>query len=90
MRRFAAVLLVVGLLAPAGEVAASRKCDPKRTTCPGAAVKYKNCTALRAVHRAGVARDAAAAGKTGAHVDADLYKMNAGMDRDRDGIACES
>jgi len=79
-------LAIVGLVSP---VDASTKCDPKKQKCPATAVKYKNCTELRKVHRNGVARDATAAGKTGATVDAATYKANAGSDRDKDGIACE-
>ena len=86
-------LAVVGLVSP---VDASKwaqttpiPCDPKKRKCPAAAVRYKNCTELRKVHRNGVVRDATAAGKTGATVDAATYKANAGSDRDKDGIACE-
>ena len=48
-----------------------------------------NCTELRKVYPRGVARDAKAAGSGGATVDAKTYKLNAGADRDKDGIACE-
>jgi hypothetical protein len=65
-------------------------CDPKRKKCPATAIKYKNCTELRKAHPRGVARDAAAAGRSGATVDAAIYKANAGSDRDKDGIACEN
>jgi hypothetical protein len=64
-----------------GRDAKGRKCSP---------VKHKNCTALRAVYPKGVARDAKSAASTGATVDAAQYKLHAGLDRDKDGIACES
>ena len=83
------VLVVLCVFGFASPVAASTKCDPRRTKCPGAAVKYKNCTEMRKVHPRGVARDAKAAGATGATVDAATYKVNAGSDRDKDGVACE-
>jgi hypothetical protein len=51
--------------------------------------KYKNCTELRKVYPRGVARDLKSAGSSGATVDARTYKLNAGSDRDKDGIACE-
>lgn len=64
-----------------GRDSKGRKCSP---------VKHKNCTALRAVYPKGVARDAKSAAATGATVDAAQYKLHAGLDRDKDGIACES
>ena len=64
-----------------GRDAKGRKCSP---------VKHKNCTALRAVYPKGVARDAKSAASTGATVDAAQYQLHAGLDRDKDGIACES
>ncbi|MFM8956526.1 MAG: excalibur calcium-binding domain-containing protein [Actinomycetota bacterium] len=85
-------LAIVGLVSPVDASTWPQyrpPCDPKKEKCLASAVKYKNCTELRKVHRNGVARDATAAGKTGATVDADTYKANAGLDRDKDGIACE-
>lgn len=64
-----------------GRDAKGRKCSP---------VKFKNCTALRTVYPKGVARDTKSAAKTGATVDAGQYQRHAGLDRDKDGIACES
>lgn len=91
MRRFTisalVVLTVLGLTSPAQ---ANKRCDPRRQKCPAAAVRFKNCTDLRKVHPRGVARDTASAGGTGATVDEATYKANAGSDRDKDGIACES
>lgn len=88
-RALAAAAIVAASLIVASPVDAATKCDPKRQKCPAAAIRYKNCTDLRKVHPRGVARDAAAAGATGATVDAATYKANAGADRDKDGIACE-
>ena len=50
---------------------------------------YKNCTELRKVYPAGVAKSAKAAGTTGAAVNPKVYKENAKSDRDNDGVACE-
>jgi hypothetical protein len=66
-----------------------------------ATVKYKNCKALNKVHPSGVAKPGAqdtkkAKGKKVAVTtngvptyDGALYKKNKGLDRDKDGIACE-
>jgi hypothetical protein len=51
---------------------------------------FKNCTELRKVYPAGVAKSAKAAGATGAVVNSKVYKENAKSDRDNDGVACES
>ncbi len=53
------------------------------------AKKFKNCTELRKTFSKGVAKDAKSAGKTGATVNAKIYKLNIGSDRDKDGVACE-
>jgi hypothetical protein len=66
---------------PKGRHSESRKCVP---------VKYKTCASLRTVYPKGVARDAKSAASTGAIVDATWYRLHAGLDRDKDGIACES
>ncbi len=82
MKRIISIAIVVAVLvgfAPAVS-ASSTMPTPK---------KYKNCTELRKVYPKGVARNAKAAGSTGATVDAKTYKLNAGADRDKDGIACE-
>jgi Excalibur calcium-binding domain len=78
----AVALAALGLIAPAADAAAPRK--------------FANCTALTAVFPHGV-------GKPGArdHVsghgkpitkwthDAATYSRNTGLDRDKDGVACE-
>lgn len=51
--------------------------------------KFKNCTELRKTFPKGVAKDAKSAGNTGATVNAKVYKLNIGSDRDKDGVACE-
>jgi hypothetical protein len=80
MRRV--LILVATMLVGFGPVAsASSKTPPPK--------KYKNCTELRKVYPRGVARDLKSAGSSGATVDAGTYKLNAGSDRDKDGIACE-
>jgi hypothetical protein len=66
-----------------------------------ATVKYKNCKALNKVHPSGVAKPGAIdtkkvkgkkvpVTKTGTPTfSAALYKKNKGLDRDKDGVACE-
>lgn len=58
------------------------------------AIAYKNCKALNAVYKGGVAKDAKVknvGGKTkhAPFVSAEVYKLNKKSDRDNDGIACE-
>ncbi|MDO7906775.1 excalibur calcium-binding domain-containing protein [Paenibacillus sp. JX-17] len=60
----------------------------------GAAQKYKNCTELRKDYKGGVARSATVKNKGGKtkykpFVSQALYDRNSGLDRDKDGIACE-
>jgi hypothetical protein len=52
--------------------------------------KYRNCDALRAKYPYGVARNKASVGTTGATVNAKVYTANRGLDRDKDGVACET
>lgn len=51
---------------------------------------FKNCTALRKVYPAGVAKTKASAKKTGSKYAPSVYAANSKMDRDKDGAACES
>ena len=50
---------------------------------------YRNCIELRKVFSRGIAKDKKSAGKTGATVNANVYTLNKGYDRDKDGVACE-
>ena len=71
------------------------------TPATAATVKYKNCKKLNAVYASGVAKPGAqntkkvngqkvAVTNTGVPTyDAALYKKNKGLDRDKDGVACE-
>jgi hypothetical protein len=52
--------------------------------------KYKNCDALRKRYPYGVAASAASVGTTRATVNAKVYNANRGLDRDKDGVACET
>ena len=54
------------------------------------AAKYKNCDALRAKFPRGIAESSAKVGTTGATVNKKIYTANRGLDRDKDGVACES
>jgi len=51
--------------------------------------KFKNCDALRLKFKSGVAATAKAAAATGATLNAKVYAANKGLDRDKDGAACE-
>jgi hypothetical protein len=56
---------------------------------------FKNCTAVHAVYKGGIAKPGAKDKRKSGHahfkprVSAALYKANKAMDRDKDGIACE-
>ena len=52
--------------------------------------KYKNCDALRKKYPYGVAASAASVGTTKATVNAKVYSANRNLDRDKDGVACET
>jgi hypothetical protein len=66
------------------------------TTDAATARKFKNCTALHKVYPHGVAksgaRDHVSSGKpvTNFKVSTALYNANKGLDRDKDGVACEA
>ena len=62
--------------------------------------KFKNCTALNKEYPGGVAEKATSVNKNKAgalqeskntpKVSSKIYKENKGLDRDKDGIACEN
>lgn len=59
-----------------------------------AAAKFKNCTQLNKVYAGGVAMNANVKNKGGKTklkptVAANIYNAHKGLDRDKDGIACE-
>lgn len=63
-------------------------------TDAAAAKKYSNCAAVNKDYPGGVAKDSKVKNKGGKTkfkptVSAELYKLNASKDRDKDGIACE-
>ena len=66
-------------------------------TAPAGAgvVKYKNCTAMHVRYKGGVGKPGAVDRRASGHAkypparSTALYNANAGLDRDRDGIACE-
>jgi len=79
----AGALMALALVAVAGSASAD------------AAAKYRNCAAMHKRYPHGVAKSRAAANRqvfvTGrAKVSASLYKANKRLDRDHDGVACES
>jgi hypothetical protein len=56
--------------------------------------KFKNCTALNKVYPGGVAEkyriNENRGGRIPPKVSSKIYKENKGLDRDKDGIACEN
>jgi len=55
---------------------------------------FSNCKELNKVYAGGVAKDAKVKNKGGKTkfaptVSAEIYKLNSGKDRDKDGITCE-
>lgn len=66
---------------------------PVQTT-EAAAAKFKNCTQLNKVYPGGVAMNASVKNKGGKTkykpaVAPSIYNTHKGLDRDKDGIACE-
>jgi hypothetical protein len=66
------------------------------TAAATAYTHYKNCTALNAKYKHGVGRKGARDHVRGTtkpvtnfYVNTGLYNANKGLDRDKDGIACE-
>jgi Excalibur calcium-binding domain len=64
------------------------------TSAPQATSSLRNCTALNKVYRYGVGRWGARDHTSGTPVtnfkrSNRLYRANRGLDRDKDGIACE-
>ncbi len=65
------------------------------TTALAAAKKYKNCTAMHKEYKGGISRNGAKDKRSKGDakykpvVNNSLYQTNAGLDRDKDGIACE-
>jgi hypothetical protein len=53
------------------------------------ALKFKNCTSLNKMFPKGVAVSRRSARLTGARYSPSLYRSNARLDRDKDGVACE-
>lgn len=84
MKIIAAIAAACALLVPAVPAGAQ------------AAHHFRNCTAMHHTYKGGVARKGAHDHRAhGGHaryrpyVNTTLYKANAGLDRDHDGIACE-
>jgi hypothetical protein len=89
MRRLVALVLTAVLLVPAGVAIADINAAPKL---------YKNCTNLNKKYPHGLGRAGARDHTTGTPVTSfkrstKLYKLamsyNRGLDRDKDGVACE-
>lgn len=93
------LLLAPAAATPAGphfveQVAVTPK--PATSSAPTAVkvIRYANCKAMQAVHSGGVARSSSFTNKGASLkmkplVNAKLYALNARLDRDKDGIACE-
>ena len=76
------VVFVVGVVMVVG---AMTGCTPK---------KFANCTDVHNTYKGGIARPGAhqvgMVTKYSPKVDQALYDANSGMDRDKDGVACEA
>ena len=83
-------VIIAGLAV--GAVAAIGVGAPVQAAAPR---KYANCAAMQKVYKHGVAKVRTAKDKTTGKkvtnfaVNAALYNVNKGLDRDRDNIACE-
>lgn len=88
----------VGLAVGAGllSVGAAQASPASNAHPVAAATSFRNCTAMHAQYKGGVARPGAVDHRSGGgharyapYVSTALYQANRGMDRDGDGIACE-
>jgi hypothetical protein len=81
--------------AAAPSVARATATHAAALTAAATVTKYKNCTALNKVYKHGVAVKKGVRDKTSGKrvttytVNAKVYAANKGLDRDKDGIACE-
>jgi hypothetical protein len=77
-----AFLLTIGAIAAVG---AMTGCTP---------TKYQNCDAVHKVYKGGIAKpgyhQTGMVTKYAPKVDQALYDANKGLDRDKDGVACEA
>jgi hypothetical protein len=87
MRKTLVVMVAAGAVLVVPAVSAEAAVKP---------VRYKNCAALNKVYKHGVGRPKAkdrVRGKTrpvtNFTVDLKTYTLDTGLDRDRDGVACE-
>lgn len=88
MKKIANVILSLGLIIGLTTVA------PDSTEAKIKIINYKNCKELNKVHKGGVAKSSKIKNKGGKTkfkpvVSKQLYEVNKGKDRDKDGIACE-
>ncbi|WP_313891072.1 excalibur calcium-binding domain-containing protein [Psychrobacillus sp.] len=86
MKKFATILLSITLILGISTI------SPVPTDA--AAQKFANCKELNKVYAGGVAKDAKVKNKGGKTkykptVSSEIYNLNSGKDRDKDGIACE-
>lgn len=86
--------MAAGLLLATAAISPASASTPTLSPLAGAK-KYKNCTALNKVYPHGVAKSARVKDHTSGkpvttfRVNAKVYAANSGLDRDKDGIACE-
>ena len=87
---------IVSLVAALAIVLVPATADAAAAAHPASAHHFRNCTDMHKTYKGGVARKGAHDHRSGGgharyapHVSTALYKANSGMDRDRDGIACE-
>lgn len=68
--------------------------DPANPTNTANPIQFKNCAALNKIYPGGVAKSSNSRNKggkirLGQFINSRIYELNKGLDRDRDGLACE-
>lgn len=89
---FAAVLAfgVITLIPTLQFVQASKYEGSSSSLAKAPSTKFRDCAALLKQFPKGVAKNQKAAGSSGANVNAKIYDANRGLDRDKNGVACET
>lgn len=69
---------------------ASKYVGSSTSLANASSTKFTDCAALLKQFPNGVAKNRKAAAASGAQVNAKMYDANRGLDRDKDGVACET
>lgn len=87
----AAVAVGIVTLSPTLQYAqASSHAEASSSLSKASSTKFKNCAALLKQFPNGIAKNKKAAAASGAQVNAKVYAANRSLDRDKDGVACET